>query len=132
VLAPKSAEDAFYLTAKAFNIADKYQLPVFILSDQYLADSLFTCERFDASKIEIERHLLSDSEIKKTNEYRRYKLTATGISPRALPGQAGMVVVVDSDEHDEEGHINETVEMRIKMTNKRFEKVALLKKEISL
>lgn len=131
VLAPKIPEDAFYLTSKAFNIADKYQLPVFILSDQYLADSLFTCERFDSSKIKIERHLLTDSEVKKIKEYKRYKLTPNGISPRALPGQAAALVIEDSDEHDEEGHINETVEMRIKMSDKRLGKLEGLKKEMS-
>jgi 2-oxoglutarate ferredoxin oxidoreductase subunit alpha len=130
VLAPKTAEDAFYLTPKAFNLAEKYQIPVFILSDQYLADSIFTCEKFQSSKIKIDRQLLSDSEIRGI-EYKRYKITSTGISPRALPGQAGVLVVADSDEHDEEGHIDESVENRIKMTDKRLGKIERLKKEIS-
>ncbi|MFQ5801246.1 MAG: 2-oxoacid:acceptor oxidoreductase subunit alpha, partial [Candidatus Hydrothermarchaeales archaeon] len=131
VIAPKSPDDAFYLTSKAFNIADKYQIPVFILSDQYLADSLFTCERFNTSKVKIERHILQDSEIK-GKEYKRYLLTLNGISPRALPGQAGTLVVADSDEHDKEGHINETIEMRITMSDKRLGKLEGLKKEMTL
>ncbi len=130
VFAPKDAEDAFYLTTKAFNIADKYQLPVFILSDQFLADSIFTCERFDRSRIKIERHLLRDSEVD-GKEYKRYRITTTGISPRALPGQAGALVVADSDEHDEEGHIDESIENRIQMTDKRMGKLDGLKKEMS-
>ena len=60
---PGTPDDAFYLTAEAFNLADKYQIPVFVMSDQYLADSQFTCERFDTSKITVERHLLSDHEL---------------------------------------------------------------------
>jgi 2-oxoglutarate ferredoxin oxidoreductase subunit alpha len=130
VLAPKSADDAFYLTARAFNIADKFQIPVFVMSDQYLADSLFTCERFDPKRISIDRHLLTDSQIR-AEDYKRYKLTRSGVSARALPGQAGAVVVADSDEHDEEGHIDESVENRIKMTEKRMKKLEGLKKEIS-
>lgn len=130
VFAPKTAEDAFYLTTKAFNIADKYQTPVFILSDQFLADSISTCERFDRSKIKIERHLLRDSEID-GNEYKRYRITKTGISPRALPGQAGAIVVADSDEHDCEGHIDESIENRIAMSNKRMRKLDSLRKKMS-
>ncbi len=131
VLAPRTAEEAFYLTPRAFNIADKYQIPVFILSDQYLADSMVVCDTFDLSKIEINRHILSDSEINKMKEYKRYKLTSDGISPRALPGQSRALVVADSDEHDEEGHIDESIENRIKMTMKRLGKLKSLEKEIS-
>jgi 2-oxoglutarate ferredoxin oxidoreductase subunit alpha len=130
VFAPKDAADGFYLTTKAFNIADKYQIPVFILSDQSLADSIFTCERFDQSRIKIERHLLRDSEVD-GKDYKRYRITKTGISPRALPGQVGALVVADSDEHDEEGHIDESIENRIQMTDKRMGKLEGLKKEMS-
>lgn len=133
VLAPSTPEECFYLTAEAFNIADKYQIPVILMSDQYLADSLFTCERFDPSKISVERHLLSDEDIKSMKgEYKRYKITSSGISPRALPGQNGIVVGADSDEHDELGHIDESQENRIKMTHKRMKKLELLADEMQL
>jgi len=131
VLAPKTADDAFYITSKAFNIADKYQIPVFILSDQYLADSVFTCERFDLDQIKIERYLMKDAELEGA-DYMRYKFTKSGISPRALPGTAGVLVVADSDEHDEAGHINESVENRVAMSDKRMGKLSLLRKEMSL
>ncbi|WP_406662512.1 2-oxoacid:acceptor oxidoreductase subunit alpha [Methanolobus sp. ZRKC3] len=131
VLAPGTPEECFYLTAEAFNIADKYQIPVFVMSDQYLADSLFTCERFDPSKVNIERHLLSDQELRtKHGEYKRYKFTPLGISPRAIPGQEGVVVVADSDEHNEMGHIDQTVENRIRMNEKRMKKLEVLSGEI--
>ncbi|MDW7733145.1 MAG: 2-oxoacid:acceptor oxidoreductase subunit alpha [Methanolobus sp.] len=133
VLAPGTPEECFYMAAEAFNIADKYQIPVILMSDQYLADSLFTCERFDPSKISIERHLLSDTDIKgMQEEYRRYKITSSGISPRALPGQNGALVGADSDEHDEFGHIDETRENRINMVHKRMNKLELLRDEIQV
>ncbi|MBN2109780.1 MAG: 2-oxoacid:acceptor oxidoreductase subunit alpha [Methanosarcinaceae archaeon] len=133
ILAPGTPEECFYLTAEAFNIADKYQIPVIIMSDQYLADSLFTCESFDISRISIDRHLLSDEDIKNMQEeYRRYRISSSGISPRAIPGQDGVLVGADSDEHDEFGHIDESRENRIKMTNKRMSKLKLLADEIHL
>lgn len=119
------------MTAEAFNIADKYQIPVFVMSDQYLADSLFTLPRFDSSKITIERHLLSDQDLRtKKEEYKRYKLTPMGISPRALPGQEGVLVLADSDEHDEYGHICEDAINRIKMNDKRMKKLEVLREEM--
>lgn len=131
IIAPGTPEECFYLTAEAFNIADKYQIPVFVMSDQYLADSLFTCEKFDASKVKIERHLLSDHELRaKNGDYKRYKFTPLGISPRAIPGQDGVVVVADSDEHNEAGHIDQTAENRIRMNDKRMKKLGLLEGEI--
>ncbi|WP_370573030.1 2-oxoacid:acceptor oxidoreductase subunit alpha [Methanomethylovorans sp.] len=130
ILAPKTPDDAFYLTAKAFNLADKYQVPVFIMSDQYLADSQFTCERFDISKITIDRKLLSDDELGTMETYKRYAITSDGISPRALPGQSRHVVVADSDEHNEEGHIDQTADNRIRMMEKRMRKLNGLAKEM--
>ncbi len=131
ILAPGTPEECFYMTAEAFNIADKYQIPVFVMSDQYLADSLFTCSRFDPFKVTVQRHLLSEHELRtKKEEYRRYKATPLGISPRALPGKEGILVVADSDEHDEFGHINEEPENRIKMNNKRMKKLETLRSEM--
>ena len=132
VFAPATPEDCFYLTAEAFNIADKYQIPVFIMSDQYLADSLFTCERFDPSTFLIERHLLNANEYgSPQGKYRRYAFTTIGISPRAIPGQANILVVADSDEHDEFGHIDQTPTNRISMNDKRMKKLEHLKKIMS-
>ncbi|WP_440951717.1 2-oxoacid:acceptor oxidoreductase subunit alpha [Methanococcoides sp. FTZ1] len=130
VLAPGTPEDCFYLTAEAFNIADKYQIPVFVMSDQYLADSLFTCKRFDPSKVTIERHLMTDEELAENGEYKRYELNSTGISPRAIPGQAGVLVAADSDEHNEYGHIDQTIENRILMNEKRMKKLDLLRTDM--
>jgi 2-oxoglutarate ferredoxin oxidoreductase subunit alpha len=131
ILAPGTPDDCFYMMAEAFNIAEKYQIPVFVMSDQYLADSLFTCKRFDTSKITVERHLLSDQELRtKHGDYKRYKFTPGGISPRALPGQEGILVCADSDEHDEFGRIDESQENRIRMTDKRMKKLELVATEM--
>ncbi|WP_367343394.1 2-oxoacid:acceptor oxidoreductase subunit alpha [Methanomethylovorans sp.] len=130
ILAPKTPDDAFYLTSKAFDLADKYQVPVFVMSDQYLIDSQFTCERFDTSKIAIHRHLLSDDELGTMGTYKRYTITPDGISPRALPGQSRHLVVADSDEHNEEGHIDQTADNRILMMEKRMRKLKGLTMEM--
>src|SRR5690606_15884967 len=85
---------------------------------------------FDFTKIKIERYI-SGKEAVTDEEYKRYKFTENGISPRILPGKVpGQVVLVDSDEHDEWGHITESAEIRTKMVNKRLKKFELLKDEV--
>jgi len=134
ILALRNPEDAFYHTARALNIADKYQIPVIILTDQYLADATRTVEPFDFSKITIERYLASEKDLEKDLKeglYKRYKLTETGVSKRIIPGQIeGQIVLVDSDEHDEYGHITESAEVRIAMMKKRMGKLDILKQEV--
>ncbi len=130
IMALRSPEDAFYQTARAFNIAEKYQIPVLLMSDQYLADSMTTQMPFDFSKIQIERYISGEEAIT-DEEYKRYKFTEDGISPRILPGKIpGQVVLVDSDEHDEWGNITESDEIRTKMVDKRLKKFEGLKEEV--
>ena len=132
VMAPANAEDAFWLTVKAFNLADEYQIPVIILTDQYLASSYATVDRFDLSKVQIKRgQLLSEDDPSKLEHYKRYEITVSGISPRAFPMQSTALVVADSDEHNEEGHLIEDAETRTAMMLKRQRKLEDLKKEIS-
>ncbi len=131
ILAPRDAEDAFYTIQKAFNIAEKYQTVVFVMSDQHLADSYWSVERLDIKRIGIERGLLRDGEVSK--DYKRHRITESGISPRAIPGQAGRAVVVtDSDEHDEDGHIIEDAMTRRLMVEKRMRKLKGITSEISV
>ncbi|MFO7896126.1 MAG: 2-oxoacid:acceptor oxidoreductase subunit alpha [Candidatus Cloacimonadales bacterium] len=122
IFAPGSIEESFYLTKKSFNLADKYQIPVIILSDQFLVDSIRNIDKFDLEREAIERNLLSAKAAKELKEYQRYKLTASGISPRAVYSQIDDLIYLDSDEHTEEGHITEDGELRVKMVNKRFQK----------
>lgn len=130
VMALRDPEDAFYQTARAFNIADKYQIPVIILTDLYLADYTKTTPPFDFSKIKIERYLCGEEDIE-DSEYKRYKVTDSGVSPRIIPGKVpGEVVLVDSHEHDEYGHITEDPKLRTEMVLKRLRKFEGLKEEI--
>lgn len=124
ILAPGNLEDCFYLAQKAFDLADKFQVPVFILSDQYLADSCYNTKPFDVENTEVVEY------IEKTNDdYKRYALTQNGISPRGIPSYGEGLVVVDSDEHDEEGHITENLDLRIQMVEKRMAKLKSIKRE---
>jgi len=124
IFAPGTIQDAFCLTQRAFNLADKYQVPVFILTDQYLIDSYYNSDAPDMTKFKIEKHI---NRTKK--DYKRYELTKSGVSPRGVPGLGDGLVVVDSDEHDAEGHITEDLDLRIKMVDKRLKKGESLKKE---
>jgi 2-oxoglutarate ferredoxin oxidoreductase subunit alpha len=125
IFAPGNFEDAFYMTWEAFNLADKYQIPVFILSDQYLADIYYNMPSLVTKDVEIEDYIVKTDE-----NYRRYELTDDGISPRGIPGFGDGLVVVDSDEHDEEGHITEDLHLRDKMVEKRLKKLEGIKKDV--
>ncbi|MCE5195416.1 MAG: 2-oxoacid:acceptor oxidoreductase subunit alpha [Nitrospiraceae bacterium] len=131
IFAPGTPEQAFYLTNKAFDISDKYQIPAFILFDQYIADCEWTFKEFDLKRIKYNDYRLRADAFKSLKEYKRHAFTDSGISPFGVPGDAKHLVVTDSDEHDEEGHIVEDAETRIKMIHKRlFKKVPLIKNEI--
>lgn len=130
VIALRNPEDAFYQTIRAFNLADKYQIPVILLGDQFLADSIRTVKPFDFNKVKIERYL-SDKEFLGDKEYKRYLITENGVSPRIIPGRVpGKTVIVDSDEHDESGHITESASVRIAMNDKRLRKMEYLKEDL--
>lgn len=123
--APGSIEDAFLCAKKAFEIADKYQVVVIILTDQFLLDSYYNISGFPDWKQEIVNHIV------KTNaEYKRYALTGSGVSPRGIPGYGEGIVRLDSDEHDQSGFITEDFNTRIAMVDKRLKRNELLKQEI--
>jgi 2-oxoglutarate/2-oxoacid ferredoxin oxidoreductase subunit alpha len=131
IFAPGTPAQAFYLTNKAFDMAEKYQIPVFILFDTYLSDSQWTFDSFDLSQVRYHDYRLRGDDFKSQQDYKRYAYTDTGVSPLAVPGDAGHVVVVDSDEHNEDGHIVEDAATRIKMVEKRlFKKHPLISSEI--
>jgi 2-oxoglutarate ferredoxin oxidoreductase subunit alpha len=132
IFAPGTPREAFYLTNKAFDLAEKFQIPVFILFDTYLADTQWTFEGFDVSKIRYQEYRLRGDDFKKLSAYKRYAYTDTGISPLGVPGDARHLVVADSDEHDEEGHIVEDALTRVNMAEKRlFKKLPLIRQEIA-
>jgi 2-oxoglutarate ferredoxin oxidoreductase subunit alpha len=122
LLAPGTIHEAFHLTRKAFDLADRYQVPVFVLTDQYLMDSYYNDGAPDLSQVTRDRHI-----VRTGKDYQRYAFTESGISPRGVPGFGEGLVVVDSDEHDTEGHITEDLDLRIKMVDKRLRKLESLK-----
>lgn len=131
VFAPGTPEQAFYLTNKAFDVAERFQIPAFILFDQHLADSAWTFRAFDLNRIKYIDYRLRSDVFKNLQSYKRHAFTESGVSPLAIPGDAKHLVVTDSDEHDEEGHIVEDAETRIRMVQKRLmKKMPLIRQEI--
>ncbi len=116
VFAPGTPEECFYLTNRAFDITERFQVPVLILSDQYLADSQWTLQEFDKQKLLYRNYRLREA----PGDYKRHAITDSGVSPLAIPGEGDYLVVTDSDEHDEEGHIIEDAESRRAMLQKRL------------
>jgi 2-oxoglutarate ferredoxin oxidoreductase subunit alpha len=123
IFAPGTLEDAFYLTQKAFNLADQFQVPVFIVSDQYFVDSYYQITPFNLDDVQNHEYIIKTKE-----EYNRYGFTDTGISPRGIPGFGSGLVCLDSDEHDEQGSITEDMDMRTKMVDKRLRKLDEIEK----
>jgi 2-oxoglutarate ferredoxin oxidoreductase subunit alpha len=130
VLSPGDPEECFYLTGKAFNIAEKYQIPVIILLDKYLSESHFTCSRLDFKKIKAERDSLLTDDDDIPDDFKRYEDTPDGISPRPVLGLEKGVHVANSDEHNQYGFSEEDGHNRRQMTDKRFRKINNLMTEI--
>ncbi len=131
IFAPRTAEEAFWTATHAFNVAEKYQVPVFILTDQHLADSYYTIDPFDLNQVTIDRgHLLDNEELERMETYHRYEITASGISPRAFPGQGGKCVMVPGNEHMENGYSTEDPSVRTRMQDKRMRKHRGLAEEV--
>lgn len=124
ILTPGNLEECFYLAAKAFNLADKYQVPVMIITDQYLLDSYYNIDNLPSDKIKPEKFF-----IKTEQDYKRFKLTGDGISPRGIPGYGDGLVKADSDEHDEAGFITEDFDVRVDMVDKRLKKFEAMKED---
>lgn len=127
VIALRNAEDAFYQTMRAFHLAEKYQIPVILLSDQYIGDATATVEPFDPARVQV---MPSGNAYTGGEEYLRYRYTEDGVSPRLIPGKSEHLVCIDSDEHDERGHITESAEVRTKMADKRMKKLEGLEQEL--
>ncbi len=118
IFAPGTLEEAFRLTAKAFELADKYQVPAFVMTDQYFIDSYYNIPQIDVSDMKVKQHI-----IKTDADYRRYESSENGVSPRGIPGHGYGLVVVDSDEHDYMGHLTEDFDLRVEMNEKRLKKL---------
>ena len=135
VLAPGTVEECFYAGWRAFNLAEKYQCPVIILTDNFLANAVRTVERtdFHFEAVRVDRgQLLTEEELDRwSGEYKRYAITETGISPRAIPGHPRAVFLASSDEHTEDGHFeDEDPENRVRMVQKRLRKLEVAVEEM--
>ncbi len=131
VIAPGDIEECFYKTIEAFNLGEKYQCPVILILDKYLSESHKTAEEFDVSGIKIDRGLLlSNEELERIEEFKRYEFTETGISPRTIPSQRRGIFTATGNEHDETGYLSEDKTFRTKMMDKRFRKFEQAEKEI--
>jgi 2-oxoglutarate/2-oxoacid ferredoxin oxidoreductase subunit alpha len=122
VIAPGDVEECFYLAFDAFNLAEKYQLPVILLSDKHLAESYWSAAPFDQSGMTIERGEVVDR-LDQDADYKRYQFTDSGVSPRTLPGTPNGMHTAPSDEHDEYGRMAEDEYNRASMVEKRQQKL---------
>jgi 2-oxoglutarate/2-oxoacid ferredoxin oxidoreductase subunit alpha len=131
VIAPSDIEECFYQTIRAFNLAEKYQCPVIIATDQYLSQSQRTTWPFDLSKVTIDRGwLLSDEDLKNLDgQFKRYLITDRGISPRTMPSQEAGIFKTTGVEHVESGNATENPDARTRMMRKRFAKLDTFRKE---
>ncbi len=128
VIAPATVEDCFYLTAGAFNVAEEYQCPVIVTSDLALGMSKNSVDRLQLDRVTINRGaLLAGPEAESIQDYRRYALTESGISPRLLPRAGSAVYQARGVEHDEYGNRTENPEMRANMMTKRMRKLDTVK-----
>jgi 2-oxoglutarate/2-oxoacid ferredoxin oxidoreductase subunit alpha len=121
VLAPGDMEEAFYLSAEAFNLSEKYQTPVFILIDKYIAEGHQSISLFDAQRILIDRGNLMKWD-ENIDNYVRYQNSDDGISKRALPGMKN-IFTANSYEHNEYGLSTEDAKDRLVQIEKRKRKM---------
>jgi 2-oxoglutarate ferredoxin oxidoreductase subunit alpha len=128
VFAPGTVEDCFFIPGRALALAEKYQSPIFILTDQFVADSYRSVKPFELKDLTPVRPGAEENAI--AQPYRRYAITESGISPRLLPGMSKHLVVADSDEHTEDGHLTEDLSVRKQMVEKRLRKLEGMRREI--
>lgn len=128
IFAPGTIEECFHLSRRALQLAQTFQTPVFILTDQFLSDSYRSVAPFD---LDSDLPVRADADPRGvTSPYRRFALTESGVSPRLLPGQSEHLVVAGSDEHTEDGHLTEDLVIRNRMVEKRMKKLEGIRREV--
>ena len=118
VVAPGDVGECFYLTGEAFNLAERFQIPVIVLTDKSSIESHETVEAFDLTKIRIDRGKLVES-WDQDEQYLRFKITEDGVSPRAPSGTSNTIVLATSNEHVESGHTTSSSDPVNTMVEKR-------------
>lgn len=130
ILTPGDVEECFNLSAEALNLAEEYQLPVFVLTDKLVGSSYWSTPMLNQDGIEIRtgKTFLLD-ETPDDKDYRRFKLTEDGVSPRAIPGlPSNMIFKTTGNEADEYGHVDDSAENRIQQMDKRMKKMETIAK----
>ena len=129
VFTPGTVAEHFELTIKAFYLAEKYQIPVFILSDKFILESHQTMTQPELKHNHPRQNMIKSAP--KDSSFRRYKATKTGVSPRSIPGQKYGLQLTNSYEHDEFGFGTEEITPTIAQVDKRTRKMDSIAKEIA-
>jgi len=129
VLAPGTVEDCFYLSARAFDIADTYQCPVFVLTEQALCQSKATLPRLDVAAVGIDRGRMQLAPVT-FGDYQRFAFSEDGVSPRTIPGVEGGMHLAAGSEHDPAGVISEDADNRARMMEKRMRKMETMRDDL--
>lgn len=127
VLAPSDVDDCFEVTWRAFDIAERYQMPVIILSDQLIGARKETVAPFDTAKVKVATRITPA--LKEGERYRRYEDTNSGVSPATWPGMKGGEYLASGIEHTEDGSPSSMHETHQKMSEKRERKLVSLANE---
>ncbi len=134
VLAPGDGGEAYSLSLQAFHLAEKFQIPVFVLTDKYLAESHWCVpESVFTDSISIDRGKVVDEKtLPEDGSFRRYTIDSEdGVSPRSYFGMKNGAYIANSYEHDEHGFVTEDPQMRTRMAQKRLRKLQAIQKEIT-
>uniref|UniRef100_A0A7C4CCG5 2-oxoacid:acceptor oxidoreductase subunit alpha n=1 Tax=candidate division WOR-3 bacterium TaxID=2052148 RepID=A0A7C4CCG5_UNCW3 len=126
VLAPGTAEQAFYATVRAFGLAQRFQSPVIVLTDQFLLDSSWTVGNL---QLPIANLQLAGRQSGAAYSFRRFEITESGVSPFLRPGTREQLVMSMGGEHDESGLGSEDAGNRVRMMEKRMRKLEGLRQE---
>lgn len=129
VLAPGDAHQAYTMTIEAFDLADRYQIPVFVLTDKYLNESQWCVPRsYFQADVNINRGLVASAfPLAQNGSFKRYVSdTPDGVSPRSFPGMKQGQYIANSYEHDEAGYVMEQARERKAMVEKRMRKLAAI------
>ena len=131
VLSPGNPEDCFYLTIDACNLAQRYQCPVFMASDQALSQNTATIDPLDLDKVVVDQgKRVGPEQLADLDTYKRYLFTEDGVSPYTIPGTPDGMSLVTGNEHDEYGLVSTDPVNRVRMVDKRQQKMESMLAEL--
>ncbi|TCK59801.1 2-oxoacid:acceptor oxidoreductase subunit alpha [Seleniivibrio woodruffii] len=131
IYSPADLEEAYKFTVDAFNLADKYQIPVIVLLDKFLSESHFMTDKMSSDYGTMDRGLIFKGNPEKPNEhFKRYEETENGVPTRSIPGTPGGLFVAGSNEHDKFGFVTDAADNRVYQTDRRFRKEPFIAAEM--